>query len=292
VGFGYEGYISLKVGATEDVALGQGGAVPKSRQRLESSSGYGGQVKTPVSSMGIGLPFTYDWTSWEGSIEFDIYQKFLTNQIKPWIFDRDKKSKVFIQTRNNNIQEFEDSFWNNITISASEGSSVNGSIGFLAIDRTNYVRGGGFIDNKKGMETAFISGSINYPKVFGAADELLVPYWNTSILINGVLVPFTTWTLTFSQEVVPFFSCENNLTAQAPKHIGVGPMTVNFSGDYMFVDTATFLSPDKINTLTVKIKNEEIKLGDLELTTDTDALTSIDSMVPVSVEYSAYSLIA
>ena len=69
-------------------------------------------------------------------------------------------------------------------------------------------------------------------------------------------------------------------------------MTVSFSGDYMFVGTASFLSPDTLSTLYVTMGSEQIKLEDLELTTDTDALQGQGSIVPISVDYAAYTLVA
>ncbi|MHC4213151.1 MAG: hypothetical protein ACYSWP_07260 [Planctomycetota bacterium] len=291
---GYEGYVSLKVNTLEDVALGQGGGVPKARQRLESSSGYGGEISTPVADMGIGLPRNYDWTVYDGSMDFDVHEDFLTNQVKAWVFARQDAGEVYIQTRQGNVQDFDNCYWNNISLSASEGGALTGSISFVAMQRDSYTRGGDYINNKTGGNTLCAGGTPDFPDQLNPLNGNInpIPFWNTFVEINGSLVEMTTWNLDFSQEVVKFFGCFNNATVQEPKYVAVGPMTVSFTGDYMFVDTATFASPDTLSTLYITMGGEQIKLEDLELTTDTDSLQGQDAIVPVSLEYAAYTLVA
>jgi len=291
---GYEGYVSLKVNAIEDVALGNGGGVPRARQILESSSGYGGKISTPVAQMGIGLPHNYDWEMFDGSMDLDLHEDFLTNQIKPWIFDRQSAAEVYFQTREGNVQSFLKSYWNNINISAAEGGAVSSSISFVSMQRDSYTRGGDYINNKVAANPMCATTTEVYPDPLnvGAANLVPIPYWKTYVEINTTLVDMTTWTLDFSQEVVKFFGCFNNSTVQEPKYVAVGPMTVSFSGDYMFVDTATFNSPNTLSTLYVTIGGEQIKLEDLELQTDSDLLQGQDAIVPVSLEYAAYTLVA
>lgn len=292
---GYEGYVSLKVNTLHDVALGQGGGVPRARQRLESSSGYGGQISSPVSEIGIGLPDNYDWDVFDGSMDFDLNEDFLINQIKPWIFDRQKGAVVNFQTRGSNVQQFNKCYWNSISLSTGEGDSLGGSIGFVAMQRDSYTRGGNYIGNKTGGNTLCAGGSDpDFPDQLNPDNDNInpIPYWNTFVEINGTLIEMTTWSLDFNQEVVKFFGCLNNSTVQEPKYVAVGPLTVNFTGDYMFVETATFSSPISLSTLYVTMGSEQIKLEDLELTTDTDNLQGQGSIVPVSLEYAAYTLVA
>ena len=292
---GYEGYVTLNVGATNDVALGTGGGVPRARQRLESSSGYGGQINTPVAEIGIGLPRNYDWEVYDGSMDLEVHEDFLTNQIKAWIFDRQKGAEVNFQTREGNVQNFQKCYWNSINLSASDGSAVTSSIGFVAMQRDSYTRGGDYLSNKTGVP-GYCGGATGavFPQPLNpnAANIIPIPYWNTFVEIDGSLVELTNWTLDFSQEVVKFFGCFNNSTVQEPKYVAVGPMSVTFTGDYMFYETATFNSPNTLTSLYVTIGGEQIKLEDLEMTTDTDSLQSPDSIVPVSLEYAAYTLVA
>jgi hypothetical protein len=292
---GYEGYVTLKVSAIEDVALGTGGGTPRGRQRLESSSGYGGEIKTPVADMGIGLPRNYDWVVYDGSMDLDVHEDFLTNQIKAWIFDRQKGAQAYFQTRAANVQQFNKCYWNSLNLSASEGGALTSSIGFVAMQRDSYTRGGDYINNKTGGNPICSSSTEVYPTPLNPSSDfntIPIPFWNTYVEINGSLVEMTTWTLDFTQEVVKFFGCFNNSTVQEPKYVAVGPMSVVFSGDYMFVDTATFASPDTLASLYVTMGGEQIKLEDLELTTDTDNLQGPDAIVPVSIEYAAYTLVA
>jgi len=290
MGLGYEGYISLQVDAIADVALGTGGGVPESRQRLESSSGYGGRIKTPVSEMGIGLPHNYDWSSYDGSMDFDVHEDFLTNQIIPWIFDRQKGAIVNVQTRADNVQTFPKCYWNSINLSASEGGLLTGSIGFVGMDRSVYTRGGDYIGNKTGGNTLCAGGSPVFPTPLQLG--VTIPYWNTFVDIDASLVEFTSWSLDFNQDVVKFFGCNSNTNVQEPSYVAVGPMSITFTGDYMFVGAASFLSPDTLTSLYVTMGGEQIKLEDLELLTDTDVLQGQDAIVPVSIDYTAYTLVA
>lgn len=290
---GYEGYVTLKVDVTEDAALGTGGVTPRVRQRLESNAGYGGAIKTPVDEMGIGAPHNYDWTVYDGSMDMDVHEAFLTNQLKAWLFDRQAAAQAYFQTRPDNVQQFNNCYWNSISLSAAEGGALTGSVSFVAIERDSYTRGGDYIGNKTGDHTLCASGTIQWPEPLSAdANEIPIPYWNTFVEIESAQYDFTTWSLDFSQEVVKFFACEGNSAVQEPKFIAVGPMTATFTGDYMFIEAATFNSPDTLSTLYVNMADEQIKLEDLELTSDADALQDQGAIVPVSVEYAAYTLAA
>ena len=292
---GYEGYVSLQRDAIADVALGTGGGVPRAHQRLESSSGYGGQIKTPVAEMGIGLPRTYDWITYDGSLEFDVNSAFLDNQIKPWIFDRQDSAVVRFHTRSGNIQRFDNCFWSSISLSASEGSALSGSVGFVAVDRQEYTQGGDYIANKEGVQ-GFCDSVTGFDQPLNPFVHNLspIPFWNTFVEVDGTLTEFLTWNLEFNQEVVKFFGCFNSATPQEPKFIGTGPMTVSFNGDYMPLTgvTAAFAVPDVLTSLYVTMGDIQIKTESLDLQSDSDVLQGNDAVVPISVEYAAYTLVA
>jgi hypothetical protein len=290
---GYEGYAVLQVNSIGDVALCTGGGVPESRQRLESSSGYGGKIKTPVGEMGIGAPRTYDWSLLDGNLSIEVHDDFLDNQIKEWIFDRQKSAYCFIKTRNDNEQAFNKVYWNTIGLSAAEGGVLEATIGFAALERNTYVRGGDYIGNKLGDRTPCDPGSLFFadPLNPGGSNINPVPYWKTKIEIGGVIVPFTSWGLDFNQDVVKFFACEGNSSPVEPKYVAVGPMSISFRGDYMFVETAGFTSPDSLNSLYVHMGSGVIKLNDLELQSDSDVIAGAGDIVPVAVEYAAYTLV-
>jgi len=291
---GYEGYASLKVDTLTNIALCTGASVPKGRVSLESSSGYGGEIVGPTG-MGIGLPEEYDWDIYDGSIDVDLSEDFYTNQIKEWIFNRQKAGVVTISTRNASLQSFLKCYWNSISISSSEASSVTASVGFVALERNSYAIGGDYIGNKEGQLTdncAAWGGSTGTNALNpGGSNINPIPYWNTFVEIDAIEVPFLNWTVDLSQEVVKFFSCEHNVNPVEPRFVAVGPMTVTFTGDYMFVDTGTFLSPDTLTSLYVNIGGDELKMENLQLRNENDAVQSQDALVPISVEYAAFELV-
>lgn len=295
MGMGYEGLVRLNVdGVTEDAVLSTGASIPKTRVRLDSSAGYGGEIKTAVAEMGIGLPRDYDFDEYNGSINFELTEEFYDNQINEWIFDRQKAAVVNLKSREGNVQTFSNCYWNNISLTTGAGAVVTGSIGVVAIERNSYTIGGDYIDNKEGDDIFCSSPSFNVPDPLNPSGGNMtpIPFWNTSIVIDGSQVDFTTWTVDLSQEVVKFFSCEVNSSPVEPRFVAVGPMTVMFSGEYMFVDTATFLVPDTLSTLTVNLAGTELKLATLEGQTSNDDVQAPDAMTPIAVEYAAFKLVA
>jgi len=294
---GYEGYIRLKLDGTAnwETLLGTGGSVPQARQRLESQSGYGGRIKTPVDEIGIGFPENYDWTAWDGSLSFELHKNALDNQIVPWIFDRQSHAQVYLVSRGSNVQQFDYCYWNSINLSAGDGAAVEGSVGFVGMERDSYTIGGDYIGNKNNniLETA------NYPAPLNVSDanDTPIPFWDTTVTIESTEYEFTTWSLDFSQDVTKFFECGRTSAGadpgvQEPKYVAVGPMSVVFQGDYMFVTTASFAIPDTLTTLYVNIGGTDVKLETLELTSATDAVQNGSAITPIGVEYFAYEIAA
>jgi len=300
---GYEGYALLNIDGTtpasEDMALCTGASVPRSRVRMDSSAAYGGNIKTPVPKIAIGTPLIYDWDAYDGSMDLELSLDFFVRQLKPWIFDRQKAAVVTLQSREGNVQRFDNCYWNSISLSASDGGFVTASVGFVAMERNAYTIGGDYIGNKVGEE--FLcppAPTFNVPEQLNPSADLNIipiPYWNTKIEIEGALVEFVTWTIDFSQEVMKFFSCENNVDPVEPRFVAVGPMTAKFSGDFMFVDTPTFTVPNTLTSLDLFLGvtetiPTEFNFEDLELDSATDAVQSPDSLVPISIEYAAYTI--
>ena len=146
---GYEGYVKLH----DKYALGTGTAVPRVRSLLESQSGFAGVVSSPVAQIGVGSPHTYDWEVYDGSLSFEI-TKDIFQVLKAWVLDREGQRTVLFSTRMSNVQQYVDTFWNSISISASEGAALDGSVGFVAVEQDNYAFGfqglQGYFDNKQG----------------------------------------------------------------------------------------------------------------------------------------------
>jgi hypothetical protein len=262
---GYEGYI--KLGSTW--TLGTGASVPKGRQRLDSQAAYGGKV-SHATELAIGSPHTYDWTTWDGSVNFDMTSQIFTI-LKGFILTtRDTNFPVLFSARDQNVQEFTDSIWNSINISTSEASPVSGSVGFVAMDRTTYVFGSDIV-KETGMSEPY------------DANMEVIPYWKTSIGDYK----FLEWTLDFSQDVVKFFGCNWNVGVQSPIFYGVGPMSVTLTGTILMDEDE--LEDDPGNLL-VTIGTGTITLKDTELQTESDDVKTGNEVVPISVTIDAYGL--
>lgn len=296
---GYEGYVQIGI----TVALGTGASVPRARNRIESGSGYGGRIiGPPDNEIGIGTPRAYDWTIYDGSIDMELNRLVYLNELYPWIFDRQNPRDILFTTRKDNDQNFnQTAFWNSINMSASDGSAVTASVSFVALDRSIYAYGvqgiQGFIANKVGWGVLCplwtnAPTPLNAP-VSGRANINPIPFWNTKVELptGPTLIDFTNWTLDFSQDVVKFFGCTDSGSgtdplAKEPLYLAVGPMTVTFSGSYMFKDPLG----DSLAQLNLTLDNQVLKLKKLENTSVADDLQTGDSMVPLTVDYTVYDI--
>lgn len=284
--------------------LGTGSAVPRTRIRLESSSGYGGKIKTPEDEIGIGLPFNYDWSQVDGSINFEMTEDVFKNELKPWVFDRQTVKEINLISRKKNIQQYTQCLFNSISISASDGAAVDGSVGFVALQQDDYAWGELYKDNRLGESNDGTEGNIicpplNFPEPLNISmkkNQVPIPYWNTIIKVTATSTErvknFTTWSLDFSQEVVKFFGCNDNSTPQEPLFMAVGPMTVIFSGSFMddFKAVENGFLGDHLKQIEIDIANSKIKLLRLEATSESDDVQTADTPVPLTVEYAAYEI--
>ena len=277
---GYEGYI--RIGG--DVVLGTGSAVPRIRPRLDSSSGYGGKI-SDATQAGIGLPHNYDWEQHDGSVNFEVTSG-LFGTLKSWILDRQGSESISLLSRDGNSQAYDNAYWNSISMSASSGSAIEGSVGFTAIVRDSYAYGvlgtAGYIGNKVGQ--GVVNGT--FPLNPSPTNLNPVPFWKTQVTLGGNPLDFLTWSLDLSQEVVKFFGCGGNYpTPQEPIYLAVGPMTATFTGTYMFQAPAA----DSLNGL-LNIGGTTLNMNRMELQTISDDVQTGDSPVPLSVEYAIYEL--
>lgn len=291
---GYEGWAKLNVSgsAKEHLVLCTGASVPESRSRVDSGSGYGGAVISPTTEIGIGSPHAYDWSVNDGSISFEATAAFVDEQFIFWLFNRQTPAAVNLRTRKNNVQTFSNCFWNALSLSASSGAAVEGSVNFTALQEDAYTVGGDYILNPEGDKYFITPGAMEVPDPVIA--NVMVPFWKSFVTIDsgagGIVVPFETWSIDFSQEVVKFFACEHNSTAQEPKFIAVGPMTATFSGDYMFVQTSAWTVVDSLTSLYINVDSTQLKTKRLELTSKTDAVQGAETPTPISVEYAIYEI--
>jgi hypothetical protein len=260
---GYEGYV--KVGGIW--ALGTGASIPKARQRIDSTAGYGGAV-SGATDMGIGGPHKYDWDNWDGSVEFELTDEVFT-YLKGWITGtRDASGSIEVSSRTGNSQVFDESYWNSINISTSEASMVTGTIGFVALDRTTYAYG---------SDTTRSAGMVDM------YDLVPIPYWSTKI---GTY-KFIEWSLDFSQDMVKFYACNKKAGPQGPIHTGIGPMTVNLTGSYIYGGAEMGDSP---GNLTVTIGAGSIILKKTELQSISDDVLTGNALTPIKVSVDVYEL--
>jgi len=306
---GFEGLITIGL----NTVLGTGSAVPRSRVRLESSSGYGGKIAadTPgdYTKMGIGAPYNYDWTSYDGSLNFELDKAVFQDALKPWLFDRQTSKVVLIRSRHSNAQQYS-AYWNSIAINANEGAACDGSVAFVALQpSTSYVWGDSYISNKRGYSPFSPVGctlNAGWPPPLNESttrNQFPVPFWNTHVMVtpaggSATQKNFINWNLTFSQEIVKFFGCTQTtpsptppVTIPAPLYLAAGPMTVTFGGSFMedFPGSNAFLG-DILDELDVYIDTIPIRLKRLELNTESDDLQTSNALVPLMVEYVAYEL--
>lgn len=291
---GYEGYV--KIG--DKYALGTGTAVPRALSRIDSQGAYGGKVKTPVDEIGIGAPRIYGWEVFDGSVSFEM-TKDIFQLLKDWIYDRESQKDIFFSPRKGGKTKFTDTFWNSISISANAGSVMEGSLGFVAIERAEYDYGDagiqGYYENTNGAGL-LCPLATGMPQPLNPSTKLNqnpVPYWNSSVQLGSDIFDFESWSLDFSQDVVKFPACMATTGPQAPAFVGVGPMVITLNGTWMWIDETSRPSAfptDTYSTAIVTVAGTTIKFKTLEKQTISDDVQSPDSTTPVSMEYAVYEL--
>jgi len=281
---GYEGYIKLD----GKYVLGTGTSVPRTRVRLDSGSGYGGQIYSPVDEIGIGSPHIYDWLMWDGSVSFEVTKEIWTSTLRAWPFNRQASRELLFSSRKDNIQQFDEIFFNSISVSASEGSAVDGSVGFTAIQRDSYVFGSEYIDNKFGE--GLLCPINDFPEQLNRdTNNAPVPFWNTYIEIENDPADFIDWTLDISQPVETFFGCTHGGGAdpgvQEPLFLAVGPMDVRLIGTLM-----TDILIDDPFSIVIFLADESITLRRAERQSSDDDVQNGESFVVQNVEYAAFEI--
>jgi hypothetical protein len=182
---------------------------------------------------------------------------------------------------------------------------VDGSIGFVALERNSYTWGDLYKNNRKGTSSddGLICPPTDFPEPLNAGqlNRVPIPFWNTSVWVkattSSVKKNFTNWTLDIGQEVVKFFGCNKigSLTdplAQEPLYMAVGPLTVVFSGSYMddFTGTENGFLGDHLAEVMIDLAGQSINLKRLELSSESDDVQTGDATVPLTVEYAAYEI--
>lgn len=285
--FGYEGY-ALVDGI---LMLCTGASCPRTRTRLDSSSGYGGQISIPVAQMGIGSPRIRDWSSFDGTISYDLTFDFFDDILKDWLFNRQTFRSIELYPVADSQQVFSKCYWSSISLSASSDSNVSGNLSFTALDRDSIT----IIDDYFGNPTGVLNDSEMLTQACDEIPPLLrnvqpVPFWATTLTLNSVLEDrLLSWDLTFNQDPRKFFGCTKNANPIAPLYIAVGPLTGTLTLEVLpFQETYTLAAA--IATALLNINGHTLTMTDLELETDEDAVRDQNSFTAVSLTYSIYGL--
>jgi hypothetical protein len=296
---GYEGYVTIDDNTTpvQIPFLCTGANIPQAQVRLDEDAGYGGLLNNTPSSvynMAIGSPHIYDWPTNDGSLNFELNANFLAKVIKPWAFKRQSAKKISLYPRNGSSEIYNQCYWNSISLTASEGAFVTGSIGVVAVQRDTFIFEDQYIANKKGNVTLTDLGvSGNIPALNPAAHYDLnpIPFWKTKVTFDSVDYKFISWTVTLSQDIVKFFVCEGNVNPVAPKFLGAGVMTCDFTGEFIILEETGSI-PDTIGTLEITIGNSSFVLGEAELQNDDDDVKGASEAKTTAVDYSVYALVS
>jgi hypothetical protein len=297
---GYEGLV--RVGT--QYVLGMGASVPRTRDRIESASGYGGKIYTPRAAMGIGAPFNYDWEVYDGSITFEMTRSVFDSEIYPWVLNRQSVKEFEFNTRLDNVQKLENCLFSSISISTSEAAAVSGDIGVTGLQREIYTWGDLYKDNRLGVSNGKVCPPMDFPPGLNPTtagyNRTPIPFWNTEVLVTETTSEkqknFIEWSVTFNQSINKFFGCNHTGGAdpgsQPPLYMACGPMTVSFTGTYMddFTGKDNGFLGDHLAQVVIKLGGAEIKMKRLESTIESDDIQAPEAMVPLGVDYAVYEL--
>jgi len=275
--------------------------VPEQEQRLDSGGAFGGGIPIAVGSNygnAIESPHTYDYPENNGNASFDVNPPLVTF-LKSWIGDRGSSKPIALYPNSSAAQTFAECFWSSISLSAAEGSAISGSLDFLTISRSSETIGDAYILDRLGMlQNGTLPGhTTNDLKsatigALGGGNVQPIPFWK-GVPISSELIPASTsvvsWTVTISQNLQRFFTCEAFGIPQAPRFLGVGAVTVEFQIE-LFINNTTYTLRDDVSSLSLDIGGETIGLSDLELQTHSQALRGQTDFTNLAMTYNAYGL--
>ena len=297
---GYEGLVEID----GLLVLATSASAPKTRNKLDSTSGYDGTASGAVQQ-GIGYPHEYDFNSYDGSVAVDMTQLLFDTRLKDWIINNRTQSKaMFIQTRKGNgntgFQQLNEVYWNSISFETSPGAVVSSTINFVAWRKSqdpafeieyNTVSDR-FLANRAGLLTQYglkaaLGTGGQIPALNGVPNTAPIPYWATTIpAFSGGGVNPISWSITFNQDATKLFLCNAQSTVQAPSLIAFGPMTGQFQTEVMVLNS-DFGIPATANIL-VNIGSNDFSLGTCQDVNFGDDLKTGSESVPVSLTYDIY----
>ena len=204
---GYQGYV--KIAGTYVLCTSSG--LNFGEDFIRSSSMYGATEFTEGDEAAISQPKIRDYVVASGSIQFDIGKSRL-GLLKSLIQSRDASFDVFLSSRGGEGITYSDCLWNSLSISCGgEGSILNVSLNIVS-----YTHAYEFSNGAEKCES-------KYPSDLMADGSDCIPFWMTSLSICSKLL---SWSVSFSQNVIPYYCCEAVEEPAPPKFIGVGILNI------------------------------------------------------------------
>jgi hypothetical protein len=277
---GYQGY--AKINGTQFLVNSL--SIPHQAVRLDSSSGWG---MAPVgATQGIDAPRTYDWSTNDGSMSFDVALG-MGAIMKQWIYGRTASRNILFQPCSGSSQAF-DCWWSSISFSAAEGSAIGGDVSFMAVYEGSGSYGSQYISNRSGVQTQFSMENLQ-PLNPSATNIAPVPFWKSTI--SGPIVASAepiTWSLSFSQDIQKIFKCGATHSPQAPYILGFGPMKVELTTDLYIQPGAAYTVQERATATVSFGDGTTFPLSQMELQTYSQDLRGQNDIAVVSLTYQTY----
>jgi hypothetical protein len=299
---GYEGYAEID----GNLVLATSVSAPYQRNRLESNSAYKGTTSLS-SNQGIGYPHTYDFQSFDGSMNVEITQAFF-NTWKNWLISRTGSKAIRFQTRSNltnGVQIIPEAYWTSLSLeTGGAGSAVTSSISLLAWNKTdssgvnkyNTVVDN-YIDNKKGSintaggRAALKSGGSIPALNVNTSNITPVPFWKTSISSFGANTKLISWSVTFNQDITKQFTCAAHSISQPPEYLVFGPVTGELTISLVTLNGTQSIS-DEISNVVLNLGVGVVNLGYCQDNTFADELEGQSDTTPFNLTYQIYGPIS
>jgi hypothetical protein len=159
-----------------------------------------------------------------------------------------------------------------MSFSGSTGSLVTGSIALTALTATMAAG--------ETYPLPPAAGGVVTPVVFALKP---LAYWRTKVSVGGDLDAIS-WTLNLNQDVVKFFTCQGQNTAQAPKYVAVGPLT----GDFQTEVLLTAGLPAETATPILTLAAHSFTFTDSELNNTGQSLKGGSDILSFPMQYQLY----
>jgi len=269
---GYEGYGVVN----GTICLATGSGLSRSRNRLDSSSGYGGSD--------YGWPHTYDYDNLDGSLNFEAHPAVLST-IYGLLGSKTSSSSLAAYPTYGTSFVISEGWWNSLNISASDGAAVQGSVSVVGniSDYNPSGFSGEYISNRTGYDAGHRVIDEIPPLNPSASNLYPIPFWKTNV--NGY--DAMSWNVTWNQDVSKIFACGETENPTEPYIIGIGPTTGTFAIEAAVVDASASFADSQGFSVSIAGSSGFSITGELN-SIGHDIQTGA-GIVLVSAEYQIYS---